>query len=95
MPHELVMPFVTVASKGGPHDDAAYVAGWTCGRIAAQLATLAALRGTCTVWVPPEVAPQVDLIAMRHHYLARVGDLDPSHGYVEVKLTPMPCTHNE
>lgn len=92
--HELVMPYVTVTSRGGPHDDDSFVAGWVCGRIDAQLSTLVALRGTCSVWIPPEVAPQVDLIAMRHHYLASLGDTDPSGTYVEIALAPMPCTHN-
>lgn len=29
----LVMPFVVVVSHGGPYEDAAFAAGWECGRI--------------------------------------------------------------
>lgn len=33
----LVMPFVTVSSVGGPHDDGAYVAGYEMGALAVRL----------------------------------------------------------
>lgn len=95
MPHELVMPFVTVTSRGGPHDDDAYVAGWICGALDAQLETIAAVRGTCSMWVPPDVAPQLDLIAMRHRYLATTGGTDESGCYVEVTLSPAPCERRD
>ncbi len=89
------MPFVTVASKGGPHDDAAYVAGWVCGALDAQLPMLATMRGTCSVWVTPDVTAQLDLIAMRHHYLAVVGGPDASGQWVEVTFEPAPCSHGD
>jgi hypothetical protein len=67
--YELVVPFVVVASKGGRHDDDAFVAGWRLGRLDCQL-SLAALIGISrhTAVIPPADMPQVDLIAMQHGY---------------------------
>lgn len=69
--HELVMPFVTVQSKGGPHEDAAYTAGYECGRLDAFMSFLAApgLGGAgFTATIRAVSVPQVDLIAMRHGF---------------------------
>jgi hypothetical protein len=71
--YSLVMPFVTVASKGGPHDDDSYTAGW-------EMASLDALLAQ----QPAEVAmslhsanvPQADLIAMRHEFVMRTEQYD-------------------
>lgn len=62
----LVMPFVTVASKGGPHDDTAYAAGWEMGVLDARLEyeKPAVLEMT----IHAENAPQADLLAMKHGY---------------------------
>lgn len=38
--YDLVMPFVTVTSAGGPHDDDAYVAGFEMGALDACLRRL-------------------------------------------------------
>jgi hypothetical protein len=89
------MPYVTVTSRGGPHDDAAFVAGWVCGRIDAQLATIAAARAVATMHVPPSVVPQVDLIAMRHRYLMTAAEAEPDAAYVEVTLRPEPCPRRD
>jgi hypothetical protein len=73
--HELVMPFITVTSKGGPHDDNAYVAGYTCGRLDALLGMYAHLGVLGhEQWFAADVAPQVDLIAMKNGYHAVVDD---------------------
>lgn len=59
--HTLVMPFVVVASKGGPYDDDAFVAGWQCATVQE------ALRHSGASWagtVPAAILPQLDLIAM-------------------------------
>lgn len=63
---ELVMPFVTVTSKGGPHEDEAYVAGWEMG----QLDTILELVKPEIRHQPVKTAnlAQADLIAMRHNY---------------------------
>lgn len=66
----LVMPFVTTTSKGGPHDDASYTAGWEMGALDAELEhapTLAIERVIHT-----SNAAQADLIAMRHGYRAQI-----------------------
>ena len=66
--YELVMPFVTVASKGGPHEDQAYTAGWSMGALDALLehqrppVVEDTIRDDCM--------PQADRIAMRHGYSA-------------------------
>lgn len=67
----LVMPFVTVASKGGPHDDVSYVAGYEMGLLAAKLAEVAELRRyeyRAPLPIRRENLPQADLIGMRHNY---------------------------
>ncbi len=74
---DLLMPFVTVASKGGPHDDESYVAGWEMGQLDYRLATAAFGRFV----VPPTVLkrdslPQIQLIAMKHGYVDRVVEWD-------------------
>ena len=63
----LVMPFVTVASKGGPHDDASYVSGWAMGALDARLG--AVMRQMSHEETVRDVdLPQADLIAMKHGY---------------------------
>jgi hypothetical protein len=67
---ELVMPFVTVASEGGPHDDTSYVAGWECGAVDARLQLCAAVSAEPLPTVVQTVnLPQLDLVAMRHGYV--------------------------
>lgn len=79
----LVMPFVTVRSTGGPHDDDAYTAGWEMGALDAEL--------RCTM--PPILertihlanARQADLIAMKHGYAIELAD--PQGDWVHMRLT--------
>ena len=65
----LEMPFVSVASKGGPHEDGAYVAGWEMGALDVELRCLrpAVLDRT----IRTDNAAQADLVAMKHGYRAR------------------------
>jgi hypothetical protein len=65
---ELVMPFVVVASKGGPYDDEAFVAGWAAGELALAMKTLESIGAEVTRTVPTSLVPQIDLIAMQHGY---------------------------
>ena len=65
---ELVMPFVTVASKGGPHDDNSYVAGYEMGTLDALLK-----HGRPAVHsqnIQTVNKAQADLISMQHGYRA-------------------------
>jgi hypothetical protein len=64
--YDLVMPFVTVASKGGPHDDTAYVAGYEMGLLDAVLEHTSDLIVERTIHASN--APQADLLAMKHGY---------------------------
>jgi len=65
---ELEMPFVTVTSQGGPHDDQSYVAGW-------EMGTLDALLISKPPFYEGPIAaanePQADRIAMKHGYSAK------------------------
>lgn len=66
----LVMPFVSVASKGGPFDDVAFAAGYEMGLLDELLAnsyTFGLVARTLRV----ENQEQADLIAMRHGWKAR------------------------
>ena len=66
----LVMPFVAVASKGGPHDDDAYVAGYEAGQLDEALNVLALFGavGPIRRTLHDTNQGQADLIAMRHGY---------------------------
>jgi hypothetical protein len=90
---ELVMPFVVVASKGGPYDDEAFVAGWSCAEIDQALNAVAPWRATFQRTVRTEVVPQVDLIAMKHEYTLTHDDpdvdLERNDGWTMVTLSPM------
>lgn len=67
---QMLMPFVTVASKGGPHDDQSYAAGWEMGALDSQLEHARAL--VLEKVIHASNAPQADLIAMRHGYRAAI-----------------------
>ncbi len=71
---ELVMPFVAVASVGGPYDDEAFAAGWQAGQVEGALA-IAVHLGATRLHFPifrTALAKQADLIAMKHGYTAAV-----------------------
>lgn len=69
----LAMPFVTVQSKGGPHEDNAYTAGYEMGALDMRLRAAVAL-GTkpAEVCIRRESVLQCDLIAMRNGLVATV-----------------------
>ncbi|WP_116201299.1 hypothetical protein [Amycolatopsis circi] len=78
----LVMPFVTVTSKGGPHDDQSYVAGWAMGALDTRLE--ATYPDAWNDMIRADCAPQADRIAMKHGYVAEFGpDQD---GWVHMQL---------
>lgn len=70
MMFKLAIPFVTVASKGGPHDDDAYAAGWEMGCLHAQLRAITGQAAVGLVGARLEAvirrsnAEQADLLAM-------------------------------
>lgn len=66
--HDLVMPFVTVASKGGPHEDNSYVAGYEMGTFDSMLKYNRPAVHSQNILT--ENKPQADLIAMHHGYKA-------------------------
>lgn len=61
----LVMPFITVTSVGGPFDDDAYVAGYEMGKLDAILEMGLAQH---SVAIQTANVAQADLLAMRHGY---------------------------
>lgn len=79
--YELTMPFVLVKSHGGEFDDGAFVAGMTCGALDQELTVTAVLHTLPRErYIDARYLPQVDLIAMRHGYQLRLGDLDEPSG---------------
>jgi hypothetical protein len=72
----LVIPFLPVASKGGPYDDEAFVAGFEMGRLdevlrsrlGALIQPLGIGTGRIETMIHTPNAAQADLIAMRHGY---------------------------
>lgn len=79
---EIAMPFVTVASKGGPHDDGSYVHGYEMGKLDQLLTPGFEPRVEFTVHEAN--LPQADLIAMRQNY--RMELVTASDGWVEVEF---------
>jgi hypothetical protein len=69
----LVMPFLPVQSKGGPHDDNAYVAGYQMGLLDAELSGSVFDQGRA---IGVENREQADLIAMRHGFVAEFTNED-------------------
>lgn len=61
--YEPVMPFVTVSSVGGPHDDMSYVQGYSMGRLDEVLKNL--IGDVYRLYTHPSNLPQADLLAMR------------------------------
>lgn len=88
----LVMPFVVCQSKGGPYDDESYVAGYEAGHLDAILRYNALLRAQGFNPQPPpgaapfhvENRPQLDLIAMRHGFVAEFTEI--GNGWVSLAL---------
>jgi len=83
--YDLVMPFVTVASKGGPHDDESYVAGYAMGLLDARLseggeAGPEVVRETCVA--------QADLLALKHGYTIE-SESSEADGWVLVTFTQL------
>jgi hypothetical protein len=74
--YDLVVPFVVVASKGGPYDDEAYCAGWQMATVDSKLANCPeGLKGLRMV-VYSANRPQADLVAMRHGFTTIVEDTE-------------------
>lgn len=83
----LIMPFVSVASVGGPFDDMAFVCGFDCGRLDAELETcqqFGAVPRARLVKAP--ILEQLDLIAMRRGYTVTVGEKDETGEWVHVEF---------
>ncbi|GJO50181.1 hypothetical protein NJB1604_35780 [Mycobacterium marinum] len=84
----LVMPFVTVQSKGGPHDDESYCAGYEMGRLDAIL-ELTHHHSRSSNWtIRTENRAQADLIAMRYGYALTVL-CDEFEGWLGICLIKM------
>ncbi|MEU1327198.1 hypothetical protein [Streptomyces microflavus] len=86
--YELAMPMVLVQSQGGPFDDAAFVAGYTCGAIDQELSLASALNAVPAArYVNAQYLKQIDLIAMRHQYTLELGELDEASGWQMVAFS--------
>ncbi|MFD3532004.1 hypothetical protein [Streptomyces sp. NPDC058664] len=83
--YEPVMAIVLAKSNGGPFEDAAVVAGMTCGALDQELAVLAALHTLPRErYIDGPLLPQADLLAMKHGYILIQGELDEPSGYRKV-----------
>lgn len=81
--YELLMPFLPVQSRGGPHDDAAYVAGFDMGQLNIALEHLDRRMGAVQM-IHEENQAQADLIAMRHN---RIASFQPAgEGWVQMTI---------
>jgi hypothetical protein len=73
--YSLVMPFTTVISEGGEHDDASYTAGWEMGMLYSQLALLPHEMRIITIHTAN--LTQADLILMKYGYTSAKLEQDP------------------
>lgn len=77
-----VMPIILCKSNGGPFDDAAFIAGATCGAIIEELRSLRLTGGTPNKrYINTQYLPQIDLIAMAYGYTIKHGDHDEASGW--------------
>lgn len=83
----LAVPFVVCTSQGGPYDDESFAAGFSAGRIDAQLQQ-ARLAGadSVTVMARTTLLPQLELLGMHRGYPVLVHT--PVNGMS--KYPPMP-----
>ncbi|MGW0948500.1 hypothetical protein ACWD4O_38920 [Streptomyces sp. NPDC002623] len=80
--YEMVMPIVLAKSNGGPFDDAAVVAGMTCGALEQELTIAAAIHTLPHPrYIDLPLIKQADLIAMKHGYKLALGEVDEPSGY--------------
>ena len=92
----LVIPFVSVASKGGPYDDDSFVGGYEMGQLDAHLSAKPFIHEVAIMRTANSV--QADLIAMHHGYVSEIATMD---GYPEysvgtfTRTTPAPTTPTE
>lgn len=85
--HSLVMPFITCASNGGPHDDDAYIAGFEMGYLDASLSSAKALGVLVAESMIHAVnRAQADLIAMKHGYSTRFTAVEDTTEWLHVTL---------
>jgi hypothetical protein len=82
----LVMPFVTVQSKGGPHDDDSYVAGFQMGGLDANLKVAKTVSHSVLGLIRAENRDQADLIAMKHGFNMRI-TTDTGTGWLGIVFT--------
>jgi hypothetical protein len=81
----LVMPFVTVATKGGPHDDQSYVAGWEMGALDARLEY--ERPPVLEMAIQLANVPQADLLAMKHGYGYEITEHDDQWSWLKLTRT--------
>lgn len=81
--YDLVMPFVTVASKGGPHEDVAYTAGWCMGALDALLEHRQPAAHEDTIYT--DSVPQADRVAMKHGYSATFTEGPDGWSFMELR----------
>jgi hypothetical protein len=79
----LVMPFVVVASNGGPYDDDAYVAGYEAGLVDAMLSAQPVKVEGHTVRTANVL--QVDLLAMHHGFTCTAEDIGEGWSVVDLR----------
>jgi hypothetical protein len=84
-----IMPIVAVQSNGGPYQDADFLAGMLLG----QIDTALTHQPEHASWtIPAELLPQLDLLAMHHHYRFEVIPMehdDPTCQWVGIELTKL------
>lgn len=85
--YDLIMPFVTVQSKDGPHEDVSYVAGYEMGYLDAALDGSKKWAKTSAWTIHAENRAQADLIAMHHGYTLEVTDSTTADGWIAIVLT--------
>lgn len=82
---DLIYPFVSIASNGGPHDDESYVCGYEVGRIDAALSMLPQSVAVVRYLIHEANIQQIDLLAMHYGFTSHLGEVED--GWVTAALS--------
>ncbi|NUR80779.1 MAG: hypothetical protein HOQ21_10085 [Dermatophilaceae bacterium] len=79
---------MTVASKGGSHDDESYAAGWEMGALDVTLSDAAGSFHEQMIHAAN--APQADLVAMKNGYTAEITPVDDNWSHFAARWAAGP-----
>lgn len=80
------LPLIAIEGQGGPYEADSFLAGFTCGNLAALLAVGVSPEALA----PEDLLPQLDLFAMHNGHTLTSTAMDDAEGWVLVSFAPAP-----